>query len=121
MPADVARAASPYGEMTDKHHHVYVIELDKRILDEPKFIRANPAYARGKDCYYVGMTGLTPQQRFENHRAGHKSNRFVQEYGIALRPLLYEEYNPLSYEDAVEMEAALARMLRGRGHAVWQK
>lgn len=104
-----------------KHHNVYVIELDGAVWDEPRFRNANPHCGPGCSCYYVGMTGLSPRERFENHRKGRKSNRLVREYGIRLCPLLYEEYNPLSYEDACEMEAALAGILRGRGHAVWQK
>jgi hypothetical protein len=35
--------------------------------------------------------------------------------------MLYEEYNPLPYSDAEEMEIELANILRRRGHAVWQK
>jgi hypothetical protein len=45
----------------------------------------------------------------------------VRKYGIGLRPMLYEEHNPLSYSDAREMEVELAAILRSRGHAVWQR
>jgi predicted GIY-YIG superfamily endonuclease len=103
------------------HHNVYVIELDRAVLGDKSFIRANPGFRPGSKCYYVGMTGLDPEKRFENHLAGYKANRFVRKYGSHLTPLLYEEYNPLPYEDAVEMESELARILRKRGHAVWQK
>ena len=104
-----------------KHHNVYVIELDGAVMKEPKFREANPDHDPGKACLYVGATGLTPEKRFENHMAGYKSNRFVRDYGVRLRSELYMEYNPLSYEDACEMEAELARMLRKKGFAVWQK
>lgn len=104
-----------------KHHNVYVIELDRAVLQEPKFAEANPGCDPWKECYYVGLTGLTPEERFENHRAGYKSNKFVRKYGLRLVPRLYEEYNPLSYEDAREMEVELTGMLRRRAHAVWQK
>ncbi|MBU8922563.1 MAG: hypothetical protein KOO63_12165 [Bacteroidales bacterium] len=103
------------------HHNVYVIELDRAVIREKSFIRENPGFRPDCKCYYVGMTGLDPEKRFENHLAGYKSNRFVRKYGRHLCPLLYEEYNPLPYEDAVEMESELARILRKRGHAVWQK
>ena len=53
--------------------------------------------------------------------AGYKSNRFVRRYGLRLLPMLYDEYNPLGYEDAYEMEIELASMLREKGYAVWQK
>jgi hypothetical protein len=103
-----------------KHHSVYVIELDMAVWNESKFRKANPGCEEGCACYYVGMTGLSPEERFENHKEGHKSNRYVREYGLCLCPMLYEEYNPLSYSDAVEMEIELAAILRRRGHAVWQ-
>ena len=37
-------------------HFVYVIELDKDVLYESKFKKANPEYETGKPCVYVGMT-----------------------------------------------------------------
>lgn len=104
-----------------RHHNVYVIELDPAVLEESRFSAANPSHDAEKPCVYVGSTGLTPEKRFENHKAGYKSNRFVELYGLRLLPLLYEEYNPLSYEDACEMEEELAKMLREKGYAVWQK
>jgi predicted GIY-YIG superfamily endonuclease len=104
-----------------RRYKVYVIELDRAVLDEPKFMKANSGHDPAKGCVYVGMTGLDPEKRFENHKAGYKSNRFVKKYGVRLRSELYDEYNPLSYEDAVEMESKLARILRRKGFAVWQK
>lgn len=107
--------------VTPKRHNIYVVELDGAVLGEPRFARDNPHCDPTKPCYYVGLTGLSPEERFENHKAGYKSNRFVEIYGIRLCPHLYEEHNSLSYEDAMEMEVELARMLREKGHAVWQK
>ena len=76
------------------HHSVYVVELSKRVLEEPKFRRANPDYLPGMPCFYVGMTGLSPDERFDKHKAGIQANRFVREYGLRLRPDLFEVYNP---------------------------
>ncbi|MBN2069958.1 MAG: hypothetical protein JW814_00765 [Candidatus Krumholzibacteriota bacterium] len=104
-----------------KHHNVYVIELSDEILRDEKFSNENPGHKEGMKCLYVGMTGLDPEKRFENHLAGYKSNRYVRRFGIRLCPLLYEEYNPLSYRDACEMEIELARILRRKGYGVWQK
>jgi hypothetical protein len=104
-----------------RHHNVYVVELDRSVWEERRFKDANPQYAEGCGCYYVGMTGISPKIRFENHKKGYKSNRYVRKYGIRLCPILYEEYNPLSYTDEKEMEVELAGILRRRGHAVWQK
>ena len=86
--------------MKKKHHNVYVVELDRAVLGELRFARVNPGHDPTKPCLYVGATGLNPEERFENHRAGYKANRYVQRYGRRLRPELYDEYNPLSYEDA---------------------
>jgi len=102
------------------HHNVYVIELDKAVLNEPKFRRANPEYDPSKPCIYVGMTGLTVKQRFANHRKGVKSNRFAHRYGIRLLPELYACFNPMPYEGAREMEVELAVGLREEGYGVWQ-
>lgn len=41
--------------MCDRHN-VYVIELDKDVLYEAQFKKANPGYITGKLCVYVGMT-----------------------------------------------------------------
>ena len=102
------------------HHNVYVIELDKAVLNEPRFRRANPEYDPSKPCIYVGMTGLTVEQRFANHRKGVKSNRFAHRYGIRLLPELYACFNPMPYEGAREMEVELAVGLREEGYGVWQ-
>ena len=73
----------------------------------------------GKAGYYVGMTGLTPEQRFENHKQGIKSARIVKRCGERLVPRLYAHLNPMPYKKALEMEAALADSLRKRGFTVY--
>jgi hypothetical protein len=73
-----------------KHHHVYVIELSKDVLFEPRFRKNNPDYRAGKPCVYVGMTGL------------------------------YEAFNPMRYEDAVDKEIEVGIDLRSAGFGVWQ-
>lgn len=102
------------------HYHVYVIELSQDVLHEPKFKKSNPDYEFGKPCVYVGMTGLDPDVRFDKHKAGIQSNRFAREYGLRLMPELYEMYNPMPYDGAVEMEVELAIGLREAGYGVWQ-
>jgi len=67
-------------------HFVYVIELDKDVLYEPKFKKANPNYVTGKPCVYVGMTGLDPDRRFDQHKAGIKANKYAKKYGLRLMP-----------------------------------
>ncbi len=105
---------------TPRSHNVYVVRLDPAVLKHRKFRKANPVYVEGRPCVYVGMTGLSPEERFQNHKRGHKGNWYVKEYGIRLMPEWYAKSNPLSYEDAQEWEYELAERLRGQGWAVWQ-
>ena len=64
---------------------------------------------------YVGRTGLTPEERYLNHKAGHRASKWVRKYGIGLLPRLYRHLNPLGYEPATRAEVALAEALRGTG------
>ena len=88
------------------HYSVYVV-----YLRNPK--------GDGKAGYYVGMTGLTPEQRFENHKKGTKAAAVVKKHGERLVPALYEHFNPMPYATAKEMEARLAEELRNRGFVVF--
>ena len=85
--------------MPRKHHHnVYVIELDPAILNIARFRNANPDRDLLKPCVYVGMTGLTPEERFAKHKAGIRANRYVQRFGLRLLPRLYAYANPMPYQ-----------------------
>ena len=103
------------------HHRVYVIELSQEVLKTPKFIAANPRRRPDKPGLYVGMTGREPEVRFAQHKAGTKASRLVKKYGVRLRPRYYEHFAPMTYSEAAAMERELARRLRNRGFAVWQK
>lgn len=102
------------------HYRVYVVELARAVLDEPRFRRANPGYVDGMPCYYVGMTGLDPDVRFDKHKAGLQANRYVQRYGLRLRPDLYTLYGVLTYDEARALEVELGIDLREAGNGVWQ-
>jgi predicted GIY-YIG superfamily endonuclease len=103
-----------------KHHHVYVIELSREVLDVPRFRKNNPHYIDGKPCVYVGMTGLDPDVRFDKHKAGIQANSYAQKYGLRLLPDLYEAFNPMDYKDAVDKEIEVGIDLRSAGFGVWQ-
>jgi hypothetical protein len=64
------------------------------------------------------MTGLNPEDRFANHKAGTKAASVVTRYGIRLLPELYEHLNPMPFEAAVQMEQDLAEDLRRAGYTV---
>ena len=68
----------------------------------------------------VGMTGQSPDVRFDKHKAGIKANKCVRKFGLRLMPELYECYNPMPYDAALDMEVELAIYLRARGYGVWQ-
>lgn len=87
---------------------------------EARFKKCNPDYMGDKPCVYVGMTGLSPDVRFDKHKAGIQSNKYVQTYGLRLLPELYEFYNPMPYRGAQEMEVELSIALREAGYGVWQ-
>jgi predicted GIY-YIG superfamily endonuclease len=107
-PASAA-AATPPGKVRRAargHHSVYVVYL------------RNPR-GDGQAGYYVGMTGLSPEQRFKNHKAGIKAARVVRKHGERLVPKLYAHLNPMTYENAKAMEVMLADSLRKRGYQVY--
>ena len=102
------------------HYSVYVVELAPEVWDVFRFRRANPDYQTGQPFVYVGMTGLDVDLRFDKHKAGIQSNRFVRDFGVRLLPALYAMYNPMPYEGARDMEVELGIGLREAGYGVWQ-
>jgi len=89
-----------------RHHSVYVVYLRNPLGD-------------GRAGYYVGMTGLSPEERLRNHKEGKKAASIVRRYGERLVPRLYRHLNPMTYDDAKAMEAMLADSLRKRGYQVF--
>jgi hypothetical protein len=64
------------------------------------------------------MTGLTPAERFANHKAGIKAASVVKRHGLRLLPELFEHLNPMPFEAAAQMETDLAEDLRQAGYTV---
>ncbi len=100
------------------HHNVYVVLLSSKARKLRAVRAENPKADPKKPCLYIGMTGLTPEERFQNHKSGLKAARVVQLYGLGLLPELYEVYNPMPFAAAVEMERELAEDLRAQGYTV---
>lgn len=98
---------------------VYVIRLDPAVLKRKTFAKANPNHDPRKPCVYVGSTGLTPEERFAKHKAGHKDGRFVRQFGLALMPKRYDHLPRMPRPEAEKKERELALRLRRRGYAVW--
>ncbi len=97
---------------------VYVVLLVPAAARLAAVRAANPTRRRGKPCVDVGMSGLTPEERFANHKQGIKAAAVVQHFGIRLLPELYAHLNPMPYEAAAQMEKDLAEDLRREGSTV---
>jgi len=100
------------------HHNVYVVLLDRAVGKFRKVRLLNPERDRKQPCVYVGMTGLTPEERFANHKQGIKASLFVRRFGLRLMPELYAHLNPMPYEAAAKMEKDLTEDLRRAGYTV---
>lgn len=88
------------------HHSVYVV-----YLRNPK--------GDGRAGYYVGMTGLAPEERFKRHKSGVQAAGVVKRFGERLVPTLYAHLNPMTFDQAVAMEKQLFEELRQRGYQVF--
>jgi hypothetical protein len=113
----------PYNQLrarpgSGQHHNVYVVLLDPVVGKFRKVRVENPNRDPEKFCVYVGMTGLTPEERFANHKAGIKDASLVKNYGLRLLPELYAHLNPMPFPAAVQMEMDLAEDLRREGYTV---
>ena len=102
----MSKSPSKKSNRSRDHHSVYVVYL------------RNPG-GDGRAGYYVGMTGLAPEARFENHKQGRKAAGIVKRCGERLVPRLYAHLNPMPYGQAKEMEVILADSLRKRGFLVY--
>jgi len=84
-------------------HHVYVVLLE------------GCSTAEGDDGLYVGQSYYSPEERFRQHKAGHRASRIVKRCGVRLLPKLYQHLNPLAQAEALEIEARLANAFKEAG------
>ena len=105
-------------KLQSDHHNVYVVLLDPAAGKLRKVRAENPGRDPKKPCVYVGMTGLTPEERFANHKAGVNDAPLVKRYGVRLLPELFAHLNPMPFEAAAQMEKDLAEDLRQAGYTV---
>ena len=103
-------------------YHVYVIELRADVLALGHFAEANPGYDYNPKHppLYVGMTGRSPETRFEQHVSGYKASRYTRRNAKRLRMDLVGELVFATRAEAERMEELQALQLRARGYAVWQ-
>ena len=98
---------------------IYVIKLSSEVGERKDVKKQNPNALSAKDCVYVGMTGLSPEERFKNHQAGYKCSKFAKgNYSKSLLPELTTGLHDLKREDAANIESLLAEELRRQGYTV---
>jgi hypothetical protein len=112
------KRSRPTSASTSGHHSVYVVLLDDAVNGLRRVRQANPDRDPEKPSVYVGLTGLDPETRFQNHKLGIRSVSLVRRYGMRLLPELYAHLNPMPYEAAAQMERDLADDLRREGYTV---
>lgn len=111
------RLRKRFDEPTDT---VYVVELERAVLDVKRFRIKNAGHRPAMKCLYVGKTGRTPSERFKQHKEGYKSCSLVRKFGLRLVPGLFPAKARLSKAEATALEKSHARALRAKGYAVWQ-
>ncbi len=112
------REAKREAEHPAFHHNVYVVLLESKVARLRKVRRENPKCDPAKPCVYVGMSGLSPEERFANHKSGKQAAAVVRNFGVRLLPELYSHLNPMPFDAAVVMERELAEDLRRQGYIV---
>ena len=92
-------------------YSIYIIELSRACTKKPCALAP----------LYVGQTAHTPEQRFEQHKAGGKlAAGKPHKYGIKLRRDLMKGIGPFATRHEAEAaEKAVAEALEKRGHLVF--
>lgn len=100
---------------------VYVIELDPSVRKHRDVRRNNPDARSSMECFYVGQTRRSPEERLQEHHTGFgqkKGGRHLKGKCVKLRPDLYKFYNPMPLLESLELERDLAEDLRVKGHTI---
>lgn len=95
--------------------YVYVIRLDDVVLEVKRFRERNPEYREGKPCVYVGSTGLSPDERFRNHKNGIIAFQFVRKFGLYIVRRKCVCLENCTTKQAETTERELAERLRRKG------
>jgi hypothetical protein len=92
-------------------YSIYIIELSRACTKRPCALAP----------VYVGQTAHTPEQRFDQHKAGGKlAAKKVCRFGVRLRLDLMAGIGPFATrQEAEAAEKAVAAALERRGHLVF--
>ena len=108
------------GPFESLHCVVYAILLDPAVAKESAFVKKNPKWTPDKPAFYIGMTSLSVEERFEEHRTGSKNpSRIAHEYGRDLRMDVVTDRRVVRRKWAMENENRLVRNLRAQGFGAW--
>lgn len=102
---------------------LYAIELKPEVMLDPAFASKNRGWIPGMPLphIYIGMTSLTPSERFRQHKDGSKNvSRIPHQFGVKLRMDLVPASKPVRRTIALQREKHLAKLRRSQGYAVWQ-
>ncbi|MEJ2147730.1 MAG: hypothetical protein P8020_21640 [Acidobacteriota bacterium] len=98
---------------------VYVFALDPKVGRRSGVRKLNPEADPAKPVVYVGQTGKSPQERFQEHQAGIRSGKYYDpDDCLHLLPELYEGLNRMTELQSLRTERRLAYQLRREGHTV---
>lgn len=118
----------------ERNHCVYAFRLNDNILDEKKFIEANPQLDQVVELVYVGMTSKSREERFYQHINAPEEGKdlgakFVRKYGIrsfdkanASSDLLFNKQYPidkLTFGEALNTERYFGETLKSKSIGVW--
>jgi len=108
-----AEITSQFTRQTQGKHYLYIILLSRLNGKIPGY------------GLYVGETSKPPVDRFSEHAKGKRNrkgplfSRVVHKHHKCLLPTLYNHLNPLSREEAKELEGKIAEALRLEGIPVY--
>ncbi len=99
-------------------YSVYRVPLSNAVWNEKKFRDDNPNADPSKSgTSYIGTTGKPIKERFANHKAGIKHNKYVKEYGKTVE--LVSEHPTWAEAHKKEIEVALD--LKRQGIGIFQR
>ena len=104
--------------MNPAQYSVYTVMLDKKVWLDKKFRDANPGIKPfAKPGAYIGATGKDINERFKDHKAGIKHNKYVKDFGKSVALIA----NCSTWAEANKREIEAACNLRRQGIGVFQK
>jgi hypothetical protein len=104
-----------------EHYSVYVLHLHPESGSTKKMKRQNSLDDDFKGFLYVGMTGLSVEERINNHVSGYKSCNLVKRFYTGEVFVDYPEHGrKFDWRTAVEKEFEVADSLRKKGYCTYQ-